>query len=60
MPVFNAADVKLSVDGVLSQTYKNLELIIIDDHSNNQTAQLLEKFSSSQIIALFSLEIKPI
>lgn len=47
MPVFNAADVKLSVAGVLSQTYKNLELIIIDDHSNNQTAQLLESLASS-------------
>ena len=47
MPVFNAVDVKLSVARVLSQTYKNLELIIIDDHSNNQTAQLLESLASS-------------
>ena len=27
MPVFNAANVELSIDGVLSQTYKDLELI---------------------------------
>lgn len=47
MPVFNAANVELSIDGVLSQTYKDLELIIIDDHSNVDIAKVLERVAAS-------------
>tara|TARA_B100000945_G_C20283280_1_gene549738 strand:+ start:50 stop:802 length:753 start_codon:yes stop_codon:yes gene_type:complete len=47
MPVFNAANVELSIDGVLSQTYKDLELIIIDDHSNEDIAKVLERVAAS-------------
>ena len=42
MPVFNAADVKLSISGVLSQSHKDLELIIIDDNSNTNTKKVLD------------------
>ena len=47
MPVFNAADVELSIAGVLSQTHKDLEFIIIDDHSNDDTVKVLEIATSS-------------
>lgn len=47
MPVYNAADVELSVAGVLSQTQENLELIIIDDCSNDDTAKELVRLANS-------------
>lgn len=47
MPVFNALDVELSISGVLSQTHSDLELIIIDDHSNDDTAKILKSARSA-------------
>ena len=47
MPVFNAADVELSVAGVLSQTHENLELIIVDDHSNDDMVKKLVSVAAS-------------
>ena len=47
MPVFNSASVELSIAGVLMQTYKHFELIIIDDCSNEETVNILLHLSST-------------
>ncbi|GBG13298.1 family 2 glycosyl transferase [Novimethylophilus kurashikiensis] len=50
LPVYNgAADVAKAVDSILSQTYKNFELIIIDDGSKDDSYSLLKSFTDSRI-----------
>lgn len=46
LPVYNGADsVSDSIDSILNQTYNNLELIIVNDCSTDETAQLIEKYA---------------
>ena len=41
LPVFNAEKtLKTAIDSILEQTYKNFELIIINDGSNDYLRQL--------------------
>ncbi|WP_425880017.1 glycosyltransferase family 2 protein [Acinetobacter sp. TWP2-2-3] len=45
MPAYNAEKlISDSINSVLSQTYKNFELIVIDDCSQDQTSQVVENF----------------
>lgn len=46
LPVYNGADlVSLSIDSVLKQTYKNFELIIINDGSKDNTKEIIEAYA---------------
>jgi len=46
MPVYNrAGTVKLAIDSVLTQTYRNIELVIVDDGSDDGTVELIEDCS---------------
>ena len=46
LPVYNGADlVSLSIDSVLKQTYKNFELIIINDGSKDNTKEIIEEYA---------------
>jgi len=46
IPCFNYADyLPETINSVLNQTYKNLEIIIVDDGSIDQTKDLSQKFS---------------
>lgn len=50
MPSYNTADyIAQSVQSVLNQTYKNWELIIVDDCSTDNTDQVLSKFKDERI-----------
>ena len=43
IPAYNAEKtIEEAVDSVLSQTYENIEVILIDDHSSDGTKELLE------------------
>ena len=43
LPVFNGQDTLLeAVDSVLAQTYKDLELIIVNDGSTDRTSYILD------------------
>tara|TARA_B100000963_G_scaffold361238_1_gene395709 strand:+ start:5034 stop:5825 length:792 start_codon:yes stop_codon:yes gene_type:complete len=45
IPIYNAFHtVGFTIDSVLSQTYRNLEVIIIDDSSSNEGIDKLEKY----------------
>ncbi len=45
MPTYNSQNyVKYSIESVLSQSFKNFELIIIDDCSTDKTMQILKKY----------------
>lgn len=46
LPVYNGDDyVDLAIDSVLSQTYKNFELIIVDDGSTDKTPQIVDAYA---------------
>jgi len=59
MPVYNRIDtVKYAVDSVLNQSYKNIELIIIDDGSDDGTKELLENIKDPRIKILHNTSCK--
>lgn len=50
MPAYNAENyIAESVNSILSQTYKNFELLIADDCSTDRTKELLSAFNDSRI-----------
>jgi glycosyltransferase involved in cell wall biosynthesis/predicted nucleic acid-binding Zn-ribbon protein len=53
MPVYNRArTVKSAVDSVLTQTYRNIELVIVDDGSDDGTVELIESINDDRIVLL--------
>jgi len=58
LPSYNAADtVKLSIESVISQSFDNWELIILDDCSSDSTAHVIEQFLVDPRIKLFSFNV---
>jgi hypothetical protein len=50
LPVFNgAAYIRESVESILAQTFQDFELIIIDDGSQDDSAQIIERIKDSRI-----------
>lgn len=50
LPTFNRGDLLTrSVESVLSQTYKNFELLIIDDGSSDHTDQVIKQWSDHRV-----------
>ena len=46
IPLFNARQyVRGAIDSVLSQTYRNIEIIVVDDGSTDNPEIVLEKYS---------------
>ncbi len=44
IPAFNVAKyIKKCIDSILSQSYSDWELIIVDDHSNDDTVQIIKE-----------------
>lgn len=57
MPCYNAAAYfHEAVDSVLNQSYSNLEILLIDDGSKDNTAELITKYSQidSRIVPVFN------
>ncbi|MDN3584405.1 glycosyltransferase family 2 protein [Mucilaginibacter flavus] len=51
MPVYNCEKhIADAIESILSQTYANLELIIIDDCSTDHTRQLIGKYTDDRIV----------
>ena len=48
MPSFNADEyLDISIKSVINQTYKNWELLIVNDSSQDNTSNILKKYAST-------------
>tara|TARA_B110000046_G_C12892955_1_gene355169 strand:+ start:15 stop:863 length:849 start_codon:yes stop_codon:yes gene_type:complete len=59
IPTYNRVELlKRAVNSVLSQSYQNFELIIVDDCSSDETIKYLEKLSSNDKRIIFFQNVK--
>lgn len=50
MPAFNAEPyILFTIESILNQTYSNFEIIIIDDHSTDQTSDIIQDIKDQRI-----------
>ena len=51
MPVFNTAPyIKEAVNSILNQSFRDFELIVLDDASSDESALLLDTYSDSRVV----------
>lgn len=61
IPVFNGEKyIAEAIDSVLNQTFKNFELIVCDDGSNDNTAEIIKTYQDPRIILIEHPERKGI
>lgn len=57
MPVYNCSHtVEVAIRSILNQTFSDLELIIIDDGSNDGTPEIISKFSDKRLRLILGSE----
>ena len=50
IPTYNHADfLKVAITSVVEQTYQNFEIIIVDNHSNDHTNEVVNSFNDNRI-----------
>lgn len=50
LPTYNGAKyIRQSIDSCLNQTYKNIELIIVDDGSTDKTSEIIKSYNDNRI-----------
>lgn len=50
MPAFNAAKyIEAAIDSVLIQTYRNFELIVVDDGSTDATSEIVQRYADARV-----------
>lgn len=53
MPVYNGREfLKPAIDSILAQTFRDFELIIVNDGSTDDTQRIIESYKDSRIVAI--------
>lgn len=52
----NAAYINRCIDSVINQTYQNLEILIVDDGSNDKTLELINKYQNDKRVVIIEKE----
>ena len=51
VPVYNVEDyLEECINSILSQTYTNLEILIVDDGSTDSSLAILQEFSQREVV----------
>ena len=51
VPAYNIQDyIKKCLDSILNQTYKNYEIIVVNDGSKDNTKSIIEEYKSDNVI----------
>lgn len=59
VPIYNAEKyLKQGVNSLINQTYKNLEIILIDDHSTDKSWEIAQDFSKKYSKKVFAIQTK--
>ena len=59
MPMFNAEKyIREAIDSILGQTFKQFELLIIDDGSTDKSCEIVESYKDERIRLYFNGENK--
>ena len=58
-PVYNCEKhIANTIENVLAQTYKNLEMILVDDCSNDKSASIIKKYvEQDMLLGLYETQI---
>jgi glycosyltransferase involved in cell wall biosynthesis len=57
MPAYNAAKyIDETLESIFNQTYKNIEIVIVNDGSTDDTAKVLEKYADRQNVRIIHTE----
>lgn len=56
-PVYNSSStIKRAIDSVINQTYKNWELIIVDDYSTDNTLEVISQYKDLRITVIKNIK----
>ena len=59
MPTHNAGDfLRFAIESILNQTYKNIELIIVNDASTDETSNILNLLKSNRKVRIITNEVQ--
>ena len=54
LPNYNKGEyINESINSVISQTYSNWNLLVIDDHSNDNSSEIIKKYNNKKIKIIF-------
>lgn len=57
VPVYNGASfVRETIDSILKQTYQNLELLVVDDCSSDESREIIKSYKDSRVKPIFMEE----
>ena len=58
IPIYNRTwELKEAIDSILSQTYKNIELILVTDGSPDETLEVINDYSNDHRVKIFNFPI---
>ena len=57
LPNYNSSPyIEKTLDSIINQSFKNWKLLIVDDHSNNETKDIIKKYISNKKIKIIWLK----